>query len=409
MNYSRYLKTHKRRADVLSAEGALPVGCKVGKCGIVPALSSEKVSETRFGEVSLFTYSASGGNFIVCAGGTLFISGDGREYVAACGFASSFPFAFDERVDGVWKTCVAGDASCLLCGADGADIKDIALRLSCGVSHCGRLFGADVFDGYRLRWSGEGGAFDVTEKISGAGWLSLDPEYGEILKLLKLGSRLVAVRKHGFTLFEMHGNPENFSVASVRCAVSEISGSSAAVAGENIIFYCADGLYRFNGAAAEKTAYGFESRIVAVSGAVSAGGNYYACAELGSGKRVVLVICSDGSAFTADCSANAIACRGNEIFALCDDGVYALKYGGEYAFTSGSVDFGTARKKALGGIFIDGFAREVKIYSDGQTRTYQSMKGLLPVHMSGASFKITLKSAQKINAVYAYAEVPDDV
>lgn len=409
MNYSDYCKTHTRRADVLAAEGALPVGCKVIKSGIAPALSPEKVSETQFGEAGLFIYSALGGKFIVCAGGTLHTSADGIKYDAVCGFASAFPFAFEERVDGVWKTCVAGDASCLSCGADGTDIKDTALGLSCGVPHCGRLFGADASDGYKLRWSGEGGAFDWTESISGAGWLALDPEYGEILKLLKLGSRLVAVRKRGFTLFEMHGNPENFSVTSVRCPSLEISGSSSAVAGGNIIFYCADGLYRFDGVSAEKTAYGFESRITAVSGAVSASGNYYACAKLNSGKRAVLVICRDGSAFIADCAAKALACRGDEIFALCDDGIYALKKGGEYAFTSGSLDFGTARKKALSGIFIDGFAREAEIFCDGQTRIYQSVKGLLPVHMCGASFKITLKSPQKINAVYAYAEVPNDV
>ncbi len=404
MRYSAYYKTLFKRVDVVSQTGAVSVGCKAVNRSIFPSLSARKISDKVFSEIGLAVYSPSGDCFVVCSEGKVYVSADGLIYSQFMSFPAERPFWFHENINGEWITCVAADGRCLLCGADGLRVENTALNLSCGVKRCGRLFGADSSDKFKLRWSGEGGAFDWKEGISGAGWLSLAPDLGKILSVVNLGPELVAVRKYGLTVLKVYGNPENFSVAPVNFATSEISPSSVAVTGGTLIFYCSDGLFRFDGNSLLKLNFGFVQGTSDVFCAVAAGGDYYACISGG-----VLFAGADGSSFIINCAAHALAVRGREVFAFCGDGIYKLQNGGEYRFTSGEIDFGISGEKALNYIIVDGLALTVEVYNGKNTRVFKSVKGRFPVHMRGENFKITLTGAKKINSVTACAEVPCEI
>ena len=113
--------------------------------------------------------------------------------------------------------------------------------------------------------------------------------------------------------------------------------------------------------------------------------------------------------YIIDVGAEAL-CAGEKTFVYADGKEYTLDDGGEYAFTSGEIDFSTDGKKVLKEVVIDS-ENEVRVeVSNGViSRIVGGVRGKFRPNMRGKSFKITVCGSGKISKICAVAEVRSGV
>ncbi len=403
-----YPKTSVACVDVLSVKGAVPINCRASGNEIIPALAPRLLKEGGYTGITFACYSRAAERFFLCSGGNVYASGNGCDFSLLSPLAGERQFAVEEYDGGEKRFVLVTSAACLC--HDGTSFKvlaDVKAGLACGVMRCGRLFGADEENGYKLRWSGEGGALDSKEGISGAGWLLNDCRYGKIVNVAELGGKLIVVGEYGITVMSVNGNPENFSVGNARFSTERIYGETAAVAGDKLLFFTESGFYSFDGEKISEVTHGIQNLVPERGPAASFGGDYFTGVKV-DGERAVFVYCRDGGAYIVLAEADAFAVNdGVYCFSRC--GTTVLSGGGRFVFTSGKIDFGSRKNKVLKDIFFDGFASEIIVECEEGKRTFTNIKGELSPHMRGYNFKITVKGDGKIENVKACAEVLNEV
>lgn len=408
--FSAFPKTSQKSTDVISAEGTLPVGCKVKGGKIIPALSPSEFSAQCSANVSLAHYAADKDRYFLWADGKVYVSQNGTDFLEIYDVPAVSPFIFDERGDEV-KTYIAGDTKCVVYHGTSFYVKAFNFPVCRGIMKSGRLFGVDPDDEWKLRWSGEGGAFDWEDGISGAGWVCLSSERGKILNFVTLGDRLIAVREHGLTVISAFGTPENFKVTATDTSLPQICKNTAAVVRNNLLFFAESGLYAYDGAKISKIDCALDGDISSATYAAACGNEYFLCGESKSlGRKAVLVYnADDGSAYIADVPATAVV-AGRKVFAYTDVGACVLKNGGGYSFTSGEITFNSGKRKVLNRVEIgcDGEV-DVEVTNGVKTRIFEGVKDKIHLALRGKSFKITVRGTQEITFLKAYAEVNDGI
>lgn len=415
-NLTAYPATKMQTADIISAEGALCIGCEVENGKIVPALCACENTANAFTDVKTAGYSAAAGVYFVCADEKVFYSEDGLNFSELAALAGDKPFIFEQRVNGAAKLYAAGSESCVSFGGGSGGSNAFNCGICGGQFKSGRLFGIDKTDNLKLRWSGEGGAFDWEESIDGAGWLKLDGAGGQILNLLNYGERLVAVRENGLSVISAFGTPENFKAESKNLRVSGIRKNTAAVAGNKLLFFAENGaysgLYAYNGAKITRVNCPLAENISEPLCAAADGSLYFLSAFVKPlSRRAVLVYNAEsGFAYVADFPASAFAVSGGGVFAYADGFACKLKAGGKFTFKSGAVNFGSADAKYLHGVKIcgDGGA-DIEVLNGRAVRAFTNVKNALRADMRGANFTFTVKSQAKITALTAVAEVMNGI
>ena len=115
------------------------------------------------------------------------------------------------------------------------------------------------------------------------------------------------------------------------------------------------------------------------------------------------------SAYIIDAPLNAMA-AGERFYAYSDTHECELSVGGEYAFTSGELDFSSRGVKVLKEVILDGASEaEIEVSNGVISRIVGGVRGKFRPNMRGKSFKITVRGSEKINGVSAVAEVIDEV
>lgn len=419
VNPVKYPSVKTAAVNLISADGAVCVGCEVTNGEIIPALCASQETQNAFADVKAAGYSAAAGAYMVCDGQKVFYSADGLNFSELSPLDGAEPFIFEQRENGKARLYAAGDEKCVFFGGGAGGLNTFDCGICGGQFKNGRLFGIDKSDNFTLRWSGEGGALDWEESIDGAGWLKLDGAGGRILNLLVYGEKLVAVRENCLSVFSAFGTPENFKVESKNLYVSGVIKNTAAVAGNKLLFFadggCGGGLFSFNGTKITRISCPIAGQTEQPTCATADGGLYFAGVYAKPLKRRAVLVYNveSGTAYFADFPADVLL-AGNGVFAYAQGLACKLENGsengGEFTFTSGKADFGSAGEKYLKTVQIrcaEGVDTEI---SNGRTvRGFKDVKNALSADMRGANFTFSVKSRAKITAFKAVAEVLDGI
>lgn len=406
-----YPKTQIKTADVIAARGALPIGCAVRNGVITPALAPSAITKCKFGQVDCVVASTAMGLYMVKSLKNIYYSRNGLKYDLISSFESDEPFGFEDFEGEVHRMVLAGNVSSQSVYARSSKLINFKFGICGGQYKSGRLFAIDMENRFRLRWSGEGGAYDWEEGISGAGGVTLESKGGQILNLVNYGDKLVAVREHSLTVVSAFGTPENFKILATDTAVHKTVKHTAAVADNKLIFFAEGGLHYFDGNKISKLSHPLEGEISDPTFATAYGNGYMLCCRSKSLEReVVLFYDFDfNTSYLIDVPAVRIAVT-SDIYAYFYASVCTLEKCTEYTFKSGNIDFGTGERKHLNCIEIECDEPVDLVISNGSfERTFTGVKGRLLVDMCGANFVLSVIGGAEIRNFKAYAEVMSGV
>ncbi len=406
-----FVPTSLRKQDVISAEGGLFINCKSVSGKIFPALTPVKQSCAVPQNIVCVKYYPGLSAYIMYADGSVYSSMNGAMFIRAYTVASDTPFIVEERTEekGLRGHVICNDVIFNHMGMT-FNYSNFEGNLSCGAIWHGRLFGADRTDGYKLNWSGEGGVYDWTSGISGAGWAYPEEDgFGKILNVIGFNDRLVLLRQHGLTVVKAFGSPENFAMDGYYRLPNIIAGT-AAVVGDKLFICTGNGLFYFTGSSVQRISDKLFSGLTPVN-AVAFGDRYLACGNHSSfGRNVIYVYdSSDKTSYIADAPV-AVLCAAAGVFGYDSSVCYLLAEGGAYTFISGAVDFGTDKPKVLEKIYIDCAGNVGVTVSNGQiSRKFVEASGTLRLNMRGSAFTFTVTGKDEIRGITAYAEADNAV
>ena len=406
----QYPSTKTLSANAILAKGAFAVGCRTEDGKIVPALSAFKGAGWCPVNVKMTAYSAGAKKFFVWADGVAYSSSTGTGFGELYQIDSKFPFVFDKRDESGVCAYFAGNDFYITHDGKSISTRIFDMPVYGGVFRYGRLFGIDNADAYKLRWSGKGGAFDWEENIDGAGWVNLVTDGGEILDLVNFKDKLCAVRENGLAVISAFGTPENFTVKYADGRTPAAVKSTAAVAGDKLIFCTESGLYFYDGGAVEKVECGLFEDLQNFKFAKALGNEYFLCCESKTLNRGAVLVynAATGGAYLADCAADALVAHG-KIYAYTPSGAYTLKEGGTFSFTSGSLFF-SAQRKVLKYVEVEADGEvEIEVSNGVKSRIFGGQFTKIYPKMSGKYFKITVRGKGEVRSLSAYAEVVNAV
>lgn len=407
---SAFPATSRATENVVAADGALPVNCKRVGGRIVPALAPVKLTGTSPVNPTCARYCAGVGRYFLWAEGKVYVSSTGSSFSALASLNAQSPFVVEEFTDEGARALICGDDTAILHTGAYQTADGFLGNLSCGAMRCGRLFGADRADGLRLRWSGEGGALDWAEGISGAGWVYPDPAFGKILDVYEFSGKLILIREDGLTVLSAYGTPENFALQG-NYSLPGIVPHTVAAAGNQLYVFAADGLYAFTGSGTEK----LDDRLT--EGFAPAFGCAYGARLLVCGRHsalgrsaVYVYDARDEVSYLCDAPAE-IVCAGKHAMAYGGGESYRLEDGGAaFTFTSGKLKFGTVAPKTMERLVIDGDGAFDIVISDGERqRTFVGVRGCIRPNLRGNSFTVTVTGKSEVYGLTAEAEVENGI
>lgn len=405
-----YAPTTVKKVDVLAVSGYIPVSCKLVSGKIVRALSAA-YKGTAPSNVADAYYSVGAGRYFLWADGKLYSSVSGTNFITLATMAASSPFFVESRNEDMT------DITYFFC--DSAVIKHMSKSftsallsegLACGVVKCDRLFGADLSDGLKLRWSGPDGVMDWTKP--GAGWAYLDISLGNIINVCDVAGKLIVVHEMGLTRMNAYGNPDNFAVERIY-RVPNILKDTAAVIGDKLYFCSQDNMYCYSDSGVSIVDDGLFSMLTPTK-AKAYGENYMIIGYHTGIWHECLYIYNtlEKSSYLCDFPATAFA--GNEeLFAyMSGGGAYSLCISGErYRFISGTFDFGSRKPKMLLRLEVTA-EREyyVTVNNGAEDITFTGgTEKVINCNIRGVEFTVTVESDDEVSGVMAYAEVESGI
>lgn len=291
-------------------------------------------------------------------------------------------------------------------GRAGYSVKSYTGAVRNGVYKNGRIFGVDVSDCFKIKWSGAGDAKNWSE---GAGWVRISTAYGGIYKLVLLGDVIAAVCKYGIVVLNAHGDPETFSLSYPCPHLSQIFPESAQ-ATDKLYFLTADGAYSFDGSGAKKLGFGYARLLKTVTGSVSLGNDYFVCGADGSGAKITAVLNTQtGESYFIDCGAEVLTAE-DKVYGFGKNVCCSLKTGGEYLYKSGEFDFETAGYKTVTKIEIQsGKAVDIEVSNGVKSRIFAGVSGSVRPNLRGKKFTVTVRGESEVSRLVLTAEAIDGI
>lgn len=384
-------------------------GCFLKDGRLTPGYAAAKVEGELFGGAISVSYSPVSHLFYACKDGETYTSGTGDYFVKICDFGSENAFLMEDYSGHIPQSIfVIGDCALIHTGtAHYAAHMNVAL--SCGVMHCGRVFGADANCGCLLRWSGKGGVEDWEESLNGSGYLCLDVRRGKILNILPFGKQLVLVRENGLTLLDMQSEPEKFSVSFKDIGCSTVIKNTACDVLGKLYFFTQTGLKVFDGNKISSVRFRHEEEVILPHFCIAYDNKYFiACKS--AFKDCDAIVCIDLD------SGESCLIEERADFFFFNDGVTftsatqfkKIVRADEFAFETKEIDFGTGREKTVSEIFTDGVS-DVEIICGERQRKFTAASGLLRPKIRGKNFKVRVVGSGKISRLQLTAEVLDAI
>ncbi len=400
----------KTSLNLLASDGSKTVSGYVKDGKLCPALSAVSLKGEMPKDIIYAEYSVTQKDFFLCARDGIYTSGRGYEFMRIAPIEGASPFLIEDISEGETRAVILNGGKALTESGGRYDhIPNYGANLACGVIHCGRLFGVDKDNAYKLRWSGGGGFSDWEEGLFGSGSLELDPERGEILDVVEFGEKLVAVRRFGLAVLNMFGSPENFSVEITDTDTDEIYKGTARVVCGKLVFFTASGLHIFNGGSIISVSHAYTDDISEPVCSAELGGKYFlGCksAEL-NGRAVFCYDFAGNNAYLIAAEADAM-CSNGHIYIYNGNGAFRLDDGGRYAFAVEKINFGSDRFKTVTEIFIDGNA-DIEIGNGRTARKFVSASGSVRPALRGKEFTVRIEGRVPVKNLTVTAEACDAI
>lgn len=384
------------------------INCYIKGGGLVPVYYGEKFSADFPDNAYFAEYSDLVKKIYVYTYDAVYTSDGGYKFdiVNKC-YNGDQPLMIDLRYkNAAMQAVIIGDVVYFCSDGGKYDSCVLDYSLSCGVVHCGRLFGADLYDGFTVRWTATDKLFDCEKGLHEMGYLQLDPKRGKVLDMLVFGGKIVAVREYGLTVLNMHGSPENFSVDLTDTDCDGIYKGTCRSIGGKLYFYSASGLKYFDGAKISRIdlKYTVDARCC-----TDFAGKYFVAGKNDDiGDDVILCInLSDGECCLIREYAEALFAS-DAVYFGANGTLYRLEDGGEYYFESGAIDFGTGKLKTVTQIDVRGTA-EISIGNGSFTRKFSNASGIIRPRMRGTAFTVTAQGKSALDGLTLTAEVTDAV
>lgn len=395
----RFPEVKKSRINLL-ATPPLTLNSVYREGRISPALTPEEGAAGAPQNV-LKVFKANGiGRFFALTADGVYISRDGISYNKFMDFNVVSPFMVEEYDGEPRAEIIIGDIA-IIYNKNSYYTTTYGAKLSAGIMHCGRLFGADADNGFILRWSGEGGVTDWEIKLYGAGYLELDKERGKILDILEMDGYMILVREYGLTKLKMYGTPENFSQYNTGYITGRIVKDTAAVVGGKLYFMTTAGLRVYDGNNIEAIYHPFEGDIFAPRASLSHDGKYLLSCESKTFGRGIFCY-DDGAAYFIGGACEGM-CISEKVYVVAGGKSGYLSLGESVKAVYKNVNFGTLKNKTL--TSIGTFASDARVTVKSKTAARSLSGRAVRPRMRGKVFDITFESGGEISLITAEAEV----
>lgn len=385
------------------------IGCFLKGGKLIPAFKGEKLSDAYPAGAKFAAYSKI---LKTCLFGTengLYFSSDSKRFIDLTSVDGGVtPFMVEYLRGSMSEVAVIwGKTAVLFRNAKLDSAVELPYALSCGVMHCGRLFGADSSDKLVLRWSSTRSLTDGEIGLHLTGYATLSPERGAILNLLVFKGKLVAVREYGLTILSAYAAPENFAVDFTDTDCDKIYKDTARIVGNKLYFYSDSGLKCFDGS--KISAVELPHAISVPTASAEYAGKYYLAGTYALLNRQVIlcVNIADGESCIIDVPAETLLIK-NGVYYSHGSTFNKLTEGAKYSFVSGLLDFGTGKLKTVSEIDVQGKA-DLRISNGVCTRIFTGACGAVRPHLRGRSFTLTVEGEAPLNGVTVTAEVTDAI
>ncbi len=148
--------------------------------------------------------------------------------------------------------------------------------------HSERLFITTKSDKKTVWFSDDFDPSNWQISLDKAGYITLEDNLGDMLKILSFQGYLYIFRSYGISVITAYGNQEDFYVNSISVSHGRIYGNTPTDCGDYVIYLTDDGLYRFNGTTSVKIMSEIEDYIVNGENAKGcfSGGYYYLISDM---------------------------------------------------------------------------------------------------------------------------------
>lgn len=368
--------------------------------GLVPAFGVEELQVSNIPAAAQAVYLTSHGNFYMYNSGDLWRSTGayGNFYRIGTGFTS--PPYFAECCNGEEDFTIIGDGQKALRSdytlTEGITCPPIKLGVGC----YSRMFGVDSSDSHVLRWSAAGDVTDWEESAAGAGHVRLDPVRGDIVRLVSLGGKLIAVRRNGITKIAAGGEGEDFVVENVDGDFGEVLENTVVCCADKIYFFAKDGLYCFDGDIERADFDGLEG-FSEVACAAACGNRIFAGGKLDGQYAIACIETGGGGVSYVARRADCICAAGRVFFygGGAPAEIVPTAQSGEWK--SGNTDLGVRGKKFLHSVVADGNLTSLTVSNGVYSRTFSDVSGEIKVGMPGERFSFEFTCAGRVRALYA--------
>ena len=353
---------------------------------------------------------ANGAFYVVCGGSVYRLSKGASSFAEATDSAAQGVFFADMYISGFSATVIFSGTKRIVYSGYAQEEAQDTRTFSAGTVHCGRFFGIDAADGFKLWWSASH-ALDWTEGIYGCGYAVLPPSGGKMLALFSCKDRLFAVRERGITVIHAYGDPQNYKIdatAEYACADGIIASTCAMCAGE-LVFCTPSGIFSFDGSRVRRL-YSFGGSPLSSPLSAAACGDVYwlICTHetLGEGELCGFMP-EEGCVWAADFKPDFLFAGVDGVYAALGQSVYrlsALHQGGAKLYF-GPAGFGGCGHAFLRDVEIDCRGScELTVISRGAKLTL-SGGGPHTVNMGGGRYEFILSFDGSLRSFTVAAEV----
>ncbi len=371
-------KTERLETEIIGGKTdfcAERFGYKRDKNGILPALSASAVSPVvRFGYASFAEYlPLSGLTLISSKYGQLVKWTGGDSAVTTVGvIATYYPSVHCGIIDGETKYAVISSNYLIKVTLDGnVTSQELYARLYSSVSHCGRIFGCDVNDRYKIRWSG----YAVNEWVEDpdkAGYVRLKTQLGKALNLFSFDEKVVIVREYGITLLSTLGDFRHMRISPCdTLRLPLVYDNSSAICRGQLWIYTHGGMYVFDGKTVTRAPFDELMTDYVLEKPKVFGDRYiYYTATRGTEKCIFVYDAETGECtpFAKDCfcqffTPDGMYCFNGNLLCTLSEGLDDP----DRKWVSKPFDLGTDRTKALKSLRVEGSGNpSVEIDCDGR-------------------------------------------
>ncbi|MDE7084287.1 MAG: hypothetical protein K2O81_03495 [Clostridia bacterium] len=283
-----------------------------------------------------------------------------------------YPVVHPTIIDGEKKYAVMSSNYLLTISQSGAaQPSQLYAKLYTSIMHCGRIFGCDLDDRYKIKWSGYG-VNEWVEDPDGAGYVRLNMRLGKALNLFSMNEKVVVVREYGITVISTLGDFRHMRIASDdTLRLPPVYDNSSAICRGLLWIYTHGGMYVFDGKTISAAPFDETMSDYVLEKPKVADDRYiYYTATRGDGKCLFVY-----DTETGDCTPFANGCQ-CQFFT--PDGAYCFNDtvlcslsenidDSDRKWISKPVDLGTGKTKTLKSLLVEGSGKPVvEIDCDGR-------------------------------------------